>query len=414
MAFFAVLILSGCLAPRHVRKGPYFLKPFTDGIALNDTLWYDRSDVSNVDWQEYLFWLERVYGREHERYLAALPDTTEWTRKHGSVICGEPKMDGGIYFRHPAYHDYPIIGVSRQQTEDYSVWRSDRVYEALLVRNGVIEYNRSQDPENHFTIARYQRGDFETFELPDKYLWYPVYRLPDSVEQGLILKLALPPAIADAPQGFRNVMSWRLFLHDSIIGEPVTDIDGNTYRTVRHGGLVWMAENLMVTRLNDGTEISLLQEDSLWASATTPAYSWNLNLEAWPRSITGAYYNRYAVETGKLCPAGWRVPSTDDWESFSSIYGGQAGGAMKVPGYTWWVAPNPSATNIAGFSAYPAGHRVAQGEFYPVGLHAFWWSTTPQNDRFYYSFALTGRRQDFRWMLAEKHFGLNVRCVREE
>lgn len=416
--FLSIVLLSGCFSSGHLRKGPYFLQPLPGGIALNDSLWFDRTEVTNIDWLEYLAWLERVYGVEHEEYLAALPDTTAWDRDYGAVGYGEPLISGSIYLRHPAYRNYPVIGISAKQAEDYSCWRSDRVYEALLVRNGVIEYNRDQNPQNHFTIARYQRGDYETFELPDGFMYYPVYRLPTVAEYDLIRKIIHPDTVnkdsATTGTGFRNVMTWKLFLHDSLIAEPVTDIDGNMYRTIRNGNLIWMAENLRVSRFHDGTAIDLLQGDAEWASATTPAFSWNLNLETWPQSATGAYYNWYAVETGKLCPAGWRIPTTEDWELFSSVYGGKAGGAMKVPGYSQWKAPNKGAYNITGFSAWPTGHRVAEGEFYPEGLHAFWWSTSPYSDSQFYSFALSHRREDYRWMLAEKNFGLNIRCVRED
>ena len=92
----------------------------------------------------------------------------------------------------------------------------------------------------------------------------------------------------------------------------VKDADGNKYNTVKIGNQVWMVENLKTTKYNDGTEILNVTSDTQWANLTTGAYCNYDNLES-NAEIYGRLYNWYAVNTGKLAPAGWHVPTDDDW-----------------------------------------------------------------------------------------------------
>ena len=82
-----------------------------------------------------------------------------------------------------------------------------------------------------------------------------------------------------------------------------------------------MAENLKTTRFNDGGAIPLVTEDDKWNRQETPGYCWYNNSEADFKNIYGGYYNWYAVNTGKLCPSGWHVPTDDDWNEFKSFLG---------------------------------------------------------------------------------------------
>lgn len=89
--------------------------------------------------------------------------------------------------------------------------------------------------------------------------------------------------------------------------QSVSDIDGNTYKTIKIGTHEWLAENLKTTRYNDGTVIPLVTDDNQWYRLITPGYCWYNNDEAVFKNIYGGYYNWYAVNSGKLCPAGWHV-----------------------------------------------------------------------------------------------------------
>jgi uncharacterized protein (TIGR02145 family) len=159
----------------------------------------------------------------------------------------------------------------------------------------------------------------------------------------------------------------------------ITDIEGKSYKTIPIGSKVWMAENLRTTKLNDGTEIGLITNDADWSNLTNPAYCWFNNDQAFYENIYGAYYNWFTVNTGKLCPSGWHVPSDTEWQTFVDNLGGSsiAGSKIKEVGTNNWIYSNKSATNESGFTALPAGMRGAlDGVFGGQGYYGGWWSTT--------------------------------------
>ena len=150
----------------------------------------------------------------------------------------------------------------------------------------------------------------------------------------------------------------------------ITDIDGNVYDTVVIGSQEWTVQNLKTTKLNDGTAIPEVTDNSAWAALTTPgrcAY----NNDPANRTIYGELYNWYAVGIGNLAPAGWRVPTDADWTTLTTYLGGLtvAGGKLKESGTTHWHSPNTSGTNEVGFSALPGGCRLNNdGTFFAIGL----------------------------------------------
>lgn len=97
----------------------------------------------------------------------------------------------------------------------------------------------------------------------------------------------------------------------------LSDIEKNTYRTVKIGDQVWMAENLRTTRYNDGTSIYHGDETSKW-SGQEGSYCWYDNDAKAHKTKYGALYNWSAVKTGILCPAGWHVPGIEEWETLAN------------------------------------------------------------------------------------------------
>lgn len=134
----------------------------------------------------------------------------------------------------------------------------------------------------------------------------------------------------------------------------VKDIDGNVYRTIKIGDRIWMAENLKVTTLKDGTHIAEVTDQTSWGALTTPAMCWYNNDKASSFPRNGGLYNWFTVDTKKLCPTGWHVPSQIEYDQMTDDAGSV--GNLKVPG-TEWTAPNTDATNQSGFSLYPSGYR---------------------------------------------------------
>ncbi len=98
---------------------------FPGTVKIVDNFYFDVHEISNLSWKEYLSWMEEKEGKDSPFYQAAYPDTLVWMNKEYTY--GEPFMNN--YFQHPAYDNYPLVGVSYQQANDYCAWRTERVKE---------------------------------------------------------------------------------------------------------------------------------------------------------------------------------------------------------------------------------------------------------------------------------------------
>ena len=157
------------------------------------SFYMDQTEVRNVDYREYLFWISRVFIDYPEVYRKALPDTLVWRRP---MAYNEPYVM--YYFRHPAYNDYPVVGVNWLQATDYCSWRTDRVNEGILIREGILNPDPNQLGEENFNTDAYLAGQYEGLvnknlpsldpnqefrrvQLEDGML-LPKYRLPTEAE----------------------------------------------------------------------------------------------------------------------------------------------------------------------------------------------------------------------------------------
>jgi uncharacterized protein (TIGR02145 family) len=191
----------------------------------------------------------------------------------------------------------------------------------------------------------------------------------------------------------------------------VTDIDGNTYKTVEIGAQTWMAENLKTTRYNDGTEIPLKLSSLLWEDTTSLSYCYYNN----DSIVYGALYNWYTVNANDICPAGWHIPTDDEWTTLSSVLGGEnvAGSKLKETGTTHWNSPNEGATNESGFTALAGGYRSASGTYNNIKRYGYFWTSTgnTSTDAFcryiYYVFNTLNQSS------SNKMSGLSVRCIKD-
>ena len=167
----------------------------------------------------------------------------------------------------------------------------------------------------------------------------------------------------------------------------MTDQDGNVYKTVTIGKQTWMAENLRTTKYNDGTAIPNIIDNNEWSNTTTGAYcNYNNYDNTSTNSLVtiatlGRLYNWYAVNTGKLAPKGWHVPSNAEWTQLVDYLGGSeiAGGKLKEIDKTHWSFTNTGATNETGFTALPGGDRIYDGMFSSILVSGYWWSATESN-----------------------------------
>jgi uncharacterized protein (TIGR02145 family) len=221
-------------------------------------------------------------------------------------------------------------------------------------------------------------------------------------------------------------------------GSFIDPRDGNFYNWVKIGDQIWMSQNLRATKYNDGTNMPIPPIDinnsgssnDEWMSLTTSAYCWywNNNNEGM-RYTYGALYNVYAVNTGKLCPSGWHMPSDNEWTSLLNYLDpdgddqiNTAGGKMKSTGIRqegtgFWFYPNVGATNESGFTGLPGGIRSndAGGAFNHLFGRAYFWSSSENLinggnyfRRLHYDSPILSTS-----LLNPKKTGMSVRCVKD-
>ena len=163
-------------------------------------------------------------------------------------------------------------------------------------------------------------------------------------------------------------------------GTPVKDIDGNVYKTIITDHGIWMAENLKVMKLNDGKPLTLINDKDSWRGTKLPAYG-HYQPDVKYAQTYGAIYNWHAVSTGKLCPKGWHVPTTDEWNELMDYAGtkeksGNNASRLKETGFTHWKAPNEGAMNDLHFMALPAGSITFSPFEEEAGTKTTWWTAT--------------------------------------
>ena len=131
IVFASIALAALCLS---FTKEKQFTPPGT--VQINDTLFADETEISNFSWQEFELWTKAIYGANSKEHLATLPDTLCWREK---LSYNEPYVQ--YYYRHPAYKDYPVVGISYEQAVNYCKWRSERVKMFLSLKKDFKNQN---------------------------------------------------------------------------------------------------------------------------------------------------------------------------------------------------------------------------------------------------------------------------------
>ena len=204
----------------------------------------------------------------------------------------------------------------------------------------------------------------------------------------------------------------------------MSDIQGNTYKTIKIGNQWWMAENLKVTVFNDQTPISTISEnvaDSVWTKSTKAAYCiYDTTL--------GALYNWKVIDNIKIiAPKGWHIPSDDEWKTLEKTLGM---GTSEVEKTAWRgtteadkLLTNSTSipmnsdysfgSNESGFNALFAGCRLFSGEINKEKNTAFWWTSTPSNDKeAWYRYIDAKQKKIFR-QHTYTSYGFSIRCIKD-
>lgn len=211
----------------------------------------------------------------------------------------------------------------------------------------------------------------------------------------------------------------------------VTDIDGNVYPTViighpflDMGTQEWMAEDLRVIHYRDGSPIVYAANADEWHHIEEGAgvYTfYDFDYDQYGQYY-GPLYNGYTVtHPAGLCPAGWRMPTIDEWETLTVYLGtrNKAGGRMKSlrtapgDGHPRWDSPNTGATNESGFSALPAGLMGTHGHPASVGQLSFWWTTTKDAPTVQVAYGAHFDQSVIGYGRFHPLHGFSVRCIKD-
>jgi len=202
---------------------------------------------------------------------------------------------------------------------------------------------------------------------------------------------------------------------DTTTNNVITDAGGNVYTSVTIGTQEWMSENLRTTKYSDGTAIPNVTSNSDWGSLSTGAWC-NYNNSSSNNATYGKLYNWYAVETSKLCPTGWHVPTDSEWTVLTDYlasdgHSGAEGKALKAT--SGWNSGG-NGTDDYGFLGLPGGYRnYSDGNLVSVGSGGYWWSSSQ-----YSAANAWGRYLDtnddnvYRGYYYKKN-GFSVRCLRD-
>ena len=208
------------------------------------------------------------------------------------------------------------------------------------------------------------------------------------------------------------------------------EMDGHTYAVVEIGDQCWFAENLRTTTYADGTVIPAGLTDGsgprrqpappVYGEGSSTCENFSPDIDACNEALSlveyGRLYNWYAVDDGRgLCPAGWHVPTDEEWTNLKNYvtsqgFSGTEGTALKST--SGWY-DNGNGTDDFGFSALPGGYRNGpNGQFDFTGYSGRWWSSSPEGSSAwfrtlnYYGSAI-GRP------FYNPRYGLSVRCLRD-
>jgi uncharacterized protein (TIGR02145 family) len=177
-----------------------------------------------------------------------------------------------------------------------------------------------------------------------------------------------------------------------------------------------MKENLKTTKLRDNSTIPIVTDNTAWNGLLTPGCCFYNNNEANYKNTYGILYNWHAVNTGKLCPTGWHVPTDAEWTTLTTYLGGEsvAGRKLKESGTSHWLDQNPAdANNETKFTALPGGSRSGGGAFLNITVVGRWWSSTESTSSKSWNRDMNSYLSSVARNNDDKEAGLSVRCLKD-
>ncbi len=233
-----------------------------------------------------------------------------------------------------------------------------------------------------------------------------------------LLLLSIITACGDEDADAANAGTSSAEFNQTLTYGTMRDNDGISYKTIEIGNQTWMAENLRSTKFRTGEVIPEVTSNSSWVALTSAAQSSYDNTEDLDELATsGRLYNWFAVSDSRnIAPAGWHVPTQQEWEQLATALGGAqtAGGKMKEAGNTHWNSPNSAADNSSGFTALPSGRReYTDGSFINSGFNAFWWTSSPYNPDYSWYYQVNYDVGSVNAANFHKQYGFSIRLIKD-
>jgi len=204
--------------------------------------------------------------------------------------------------------------------------------------------------------------------------------------------------------------------------DSITDIDGNVYKTIVIGSQWWMAENLKVSKYNNGDDIPHLTDATEWAETEEGAYCYYGNRSSFADTY-GNLYNWYTTQDERgVCPSGWHIATDEDWITMEKYLGMSDSEAERM---TAWRGTDEGGklkdesfggTNSSGFTALATGYRDPEGIFKAMGTDNDYWTSTPYDNAGNTEGVLHGLLNTQSSVVRNFHvpgYGFCIRCVRD-
>jgi uncharacterized protein (TIGR02145 family) len=209
----------------------------------------------------------------------------------------------------------------------------------------------------------------------------------------------------------------------------ITDVEGNVYNTITIGTQTWLIENLRTTKYNDGTSIPIVADSYSWPDMTSAAYCW-YNNDISNKSTNGALYNWYAVNSGKLAPVGWHIPTDAELTTLENYliangynYDGSTSGnkiAKSLASKNGWSATSTTdgavgndftKNNTSNFSMLPSGYRGWSSIFDLQGMSGYLWTSSESSNGKAWLRAIGYSTVSLNRLELAQYYGFSVRCI---